>query len=637
MVLQYRKGLLSFLQTYSIMGQLTCPRCGSLLMSTGRCAYCNESFPVPPNASPGYKASIKKKIRWIVIVAHLVIIISALIFNRYRLLNGQHRSQAIRWSLRHIGPVARPDQLKGTGRIYLVQMGDHKDPYSLDDFAKWLHSKYALDVEVLPPVKIDKSAWNIKRKQYEAQALYGQIKSDFPSLAADPDAYLIGFTDADMYSIHQYWQSSFTQRDSERAAVISADGMQESLFERMSFHAKANEHFHARLRRILLKDVALLYWHLPQNDDPTSLLHNTLDPDLPTEDIFESDINPSLSSNGEAVGEPCVFFAYSPRQGMKPLPGRLIRSCADTLRPEDDTTIEKFELDLRLGLLIDLHTDFNLPDDIPIQFERATRDGWSHQNPFGISGTDSYDEFLSSPDNITISVVAADSSRRQLVRSPRGLANLNLVTYVDKTSPGFYKLRWRPVPFEHYDLQRFDGTVKAYLPCLGPSLICYLTGYRNPNGKELTFERGEHRRLMRLTSPNHHSISLEYTPSGSISQITDSTGRVVRYGYDDKNRLISVTYPSGESCHYQYDEAQHLLAFSVSHGLSDSPVTLMRNEYANGMLVKQTLADGRVYSYDYELSAGHSVGGATVHSADGKVFTLKIIQEHAIVHERPDR
>jgi YD repeat-containing protein len=618
------------------MAQITCPRCGALLMSTGRCSYCNQSFQFPEDVSAGSKSS-KKKTRLILIVIHSIIVLSVVIVGRYRLLNSQHRSQSIRMSLRHVGPVARLDQLKGTGRIYLVQMGDHKEPYSLDDFAKWLHTKYSLDVVVLPPVKIDKSAWNAKRKQYEAQSLYAQMKHGFPNLAIDPDAYLIGFTDADLYSTHQYWRSTFTQRDSARAAVISSDGMQDSSLERLILHSDADQHFHARLRRILLKDVALLYWHLPTNDDPTSLLHDTLDPDLPAEDIFESDINPALSQDGEAESEPCVFFQYSPRQGIKPLPGRLIRDCGETLRPEDDTTIEKFELDLRLGLLVDLHTDFNLPGDIPIQFERATRDGWSGQNPFGISGTDSYDEFLSSPDNITISVVAADSSRRELVRSPRGVANLSLVTYVDKSTPGFYDLRWRPTPFEHYDLRRFDGTVKAYLPCLGRGEMCYLTGYRNPNGEELKFERGEHRRLMRLTSPNQSSIRLEYTQSGSISQITDSTGRVVRYSYDDKNRLIGVAYPSGESCHYEYDDAQHLLAFSVSHGFDAMPTTLMRNEYANGLLIKQTIAGGSVYSYDYTLSGNHMISGATVHSADGRVFTLDITEKSAIVHEQPDR
>ncbi|MGA9587660.1 MAG: hypothetical protein WBQ95_20190, partial [Terracidiphilus sp.] len=106
----------------------------------------------------------------------------------------------VQQSLKHVGPAARLDQLKGSGRIYLVQMGDHKDPYSLDDFAKWLQTKYALDVKVLPPVKIDKSAWNESRKQYVAESLCAQMNHDHPDLASDPDAYLIGFTDGNMYT-----------------------------------------------------------------------------------------------------------------------------------------------------------------------------------------------------------------------------------------------------------------------------------------------------------------------------------------------------------------------------------------------------------------------------------------------------
>ncbi|MGA9585224.1 MAG: hypothetical protein WBQ95_07845, partial [Terracidiphilus sp.] len=437
-----------------------------------------------------------------------------------------------------------------------------------------------------------------------------------------------------MDTVNESWRGTFTQRDWRRAAIISSDGMQDSQF---TFDkAAATEIFHARLRRILLKDVALLYWHLPFSTDPTSLLHNTLDPDVPAEDIFESDVDPALSPKGELESEPCTFFEYSPRQGMKPMPGRLIRGCGENRRPEEDMTVERFELDLRLGLLIDMHTDFNLPDDIPIQFERVTRDGWSNQNPFGISGTDTYDEFLSSPDNITVSVIAADTSRRELVRVPRAVSNLSLVKYVDTTKPGFDELRWKPAPFEHYDLKRFDGAVKAYLPSTNPSIMSYQIGYRNPQGQELKFERDEHRHLTRLTSPSQRSIRLEYTPIGSISTITDSTGRIVRYGYDAKNRLISVAYPSGESCHYEYDDAQHLLTFSVAHSPNAEPSILMRNEYANGLLVKQTFADGSVYSYDYTLSDKHLISSATVRSADGRQFKLDISQNRTFVHEEPE-
>ncbi len=605
-------------------------------MSTGRCISCNSSFPVVPEAAAGFPSAGEKRYKSIALVVYPVMVIAFVLLG----LGGREvlrklGQRYVQKSLRHVGPVARLDQLKGTGRIYLVQMGDHTDPYSLGDFAKWLQTKYALDVRVLPPVKIDKSAWNESRKQYVAESLCTQMNHDYADLASDPDSYLIGFTDGNMYTVNESWQGTFTQRDWRRAAIISSDGMQDSQFAMSK--AAAIEHFHARLRRILLKDVALLYWHLPFSDDPTSLLHNTLDPDVPAEDIFESDVNPALSSEGELEREPCIFFEYSPRLGMKPMPGRLIRGCNEDRRPEEDTTVERFEFDLRLGLLIDMHTDFNLPDDIPIQFERVTRDGWKNQNPFGISGTDTYDEFLSSPDNITVSVIAADTSRRELVRVPRDVSNLALVKYVDKTYPGLDELRWKPAPFEHYDLKRFDGAVKAYLPSTNPSIMSYQVGYRSPQGQELKFERDDHRHLMRLTSPNQSSIRLEYNPSGSISRITDSTGRVVNYGYDGKNRLISVTYPSGESSHYEYDDAQHLLTFSVAHSLSARPTVLMRNEYANGLLVKQMLADGSVYSYDYTVSDNHVIRGATVQSADGTVFNLDISANRSFVHEQPDR
>ena len=66
---------------------------------------------------------------------------------------------------RHIGPVARLDELKGNGRVYLVQVGEHKDPYSLEDLAQWLRTKYALDVRILP-----RSRWT--SQQHRGQHLH---------------------------------------------------------------------------------------------------------------------------------------------------------------------------------------------------------------------------------------------------------------------------------------------------------------------------------------------------------------------------------------------------------------------------------------------------------------------------------
>ena len=617
-----------------------CPKCGAHTLG-GLCPACGF-FPASPSDT-GNKPAGNRSLKVLLIAGAIYLLASAALlvfvgnrisgFIKQRMASGANVRQPA--YPRHIGPVARLDELKGNGRVYLVQVGEHKDPYSLEDLAQWLRTKYALDVRILPAIALDKSAWDATRKQFVAESIYTQLKRENPALAADPGAYLFGFTEVDMYSNHIRWNSTFTQRDGERAAIISSDGMQDDPFQRrMIGAAAANQHFQARLRRILLKDVAILYWHLSVNNDRSSLLHNTLDPDLQSEDIYESDLDPALNPKGQTQSEPCVYFDYSAHGGMKPLPGDLIRDCSDVQDPEEDETRERFEVDLRLGLLIDKHTDFYLPDAIPIQFQRVTRDGWKGSNPFGISGTDNYDEFLSSPDNITISVVHADGGRDALVKEPRWQPLLALAKYVDIAQPGYYEMRWYSSPYEHYDLKRFDGTVKAYLPCNSPTVFCYLTGLHNPQGQSLKFERDNTRRLIRLVSQGQSWIRISYSPVGHIVEITDSRDRTVHYGYDERNRLTSVTYPSGEVFHYEYDDAQHLLTFSVSPDAKKPSRVLMRNEYLNGLLVKQTLADGSIYTYLYAAGEGRPIRSAVVKSPDGRVYNLTINDSYSSVREK---
>jgi len=611
-----------------------CPNCGQLLFD-GRCPSCG--IVVPPVPAP---PTLPKKRNYAPFViggiALYVVFVALLAFAGIRMLQRRGHLLASRPSLHHTGPVARPDELKGNGRIYLVQMGEHKDPYSLDDFAQWLRTKYKLDVTVLPPTSIDKSAWHPLRNQYIAESLYAQMKRDHPDLASDPGAYLIGFTDGDMYTVHQLWQSSFTNRDFERAAVISTQGMQDSsnpLFKSSS--NIADQHFQARLRRILLKDIAILYWHLPLNSDPSSILHNTLNPNVPTEDIFESDLDPARTNRGQVLNEPCVYFDYSAKLGIHPLPGALVRECADVQNPLEDTTHERFEVDLRLGgLLLDKRTDFYLPDTVPIQFQRITRDGWRGHNPFGLSGSDSYDEYLSSADNMDVDIIHADTVREHLTRQPRNDPNLSRVKYVDTDNPGFYEMRWYATPYERYEVKRFDGAVATYLPCYTSAVFCYLTNFRDPLGNELKFERGHNRRLERLVSPNQSWIHVDYDSAGRIASVTDNHGRTVHYGYDPGGRLITVTYPNGETCHYEYDSTQHLITFTASPNAKTPAQILLRNEYDHDLLMKQTLADGSVYTYSYDSSDRQKIHTATVHSPDGKTFNLKINYSTSVVHEQ---
>ncbi len=176
--------------------------------------------------------------------------------------------------------------------------------------------------------------------------------------------------------------------------------------------------------------------------------------------------------------------------------------------PRTDESEEVFELSLEYGTLLDRHTDFYLPGNPPIQFERVTRPGWTGPMGFGISGTHSYDKYLRSPDDMgTIQVIQPEGNWLTLKRVPRWLPLLSLVKYVDTDFSGnFYEMRWHATPFENFSLTRYDGQVESYLPC-DDKVLCYETAFRDREAQELVFERDANRRLLALhaRAPQHLS------------------------------------------------------------------------------------------------------------------------------------
>jgi len=538
--------------------------------------------------------------------------------------------------VKHEGPVAKLSELHGHGTIYLVQLTPHNAPYSAEELAQWLHTRYGLDARTLPPEPLPKSAWKGWRRQYVAELVYEEIKKTHPALAANENAWLIGLTDADMYSVMNRWSSTFTQRDGERAAIISSAELEDNpRWWGLEKHPAARGNLQARLRRVLLKDVAMLYWHLPVNNDPSSLLHQPEDPDLPTEDLYESDLDPAQSPWGQLEGEPCVYFRYSAKTGVEILPGRLIRTCQEIPTSQEDDSAELFEVDLRLGTMIDRRTDVRIPGTMPIAFERALRPGWKKDNPFGVSGDDGYDSFLGSADNVYISVIADDGGRVQMVRDPIWLSFLPWVKYVDTEFSGhFYEMRWRAGPYEHYDLRRFDGEVESYLPCDSPTQYCYLNGIRDGDGQELKFQRDGKRRLLQVTSSDGSWLKLRYGTGFRIEEADPSSGSTVRYGYNQRDQLTSVTYSNGEMFSFDYDDANELTAFSASPDGRTKPKVLLSSRYEHGMLRSQTLTDGSTYEYSYGPVNDMQTRVAMVKAPDGKVYTIQRYGDLSLVWER---
>ena len=549
--------------------------------------------------------------------------------------------------------VVSPNELHGKGRIYLLQLGPHTDGYSVADMAQWLGHKYSLDVQVLPASDLGTVALDEDRHMYIAERLLQQIQRDHPEQAADPNAWLIGFTDAQMYLAESGADAVFSAHDSYRAAIISShDAAAECEPDALAPCNPTAPTLADRLRRILLKEVALLFWNLPTNSDPASVLYSNLDLDVPGTDIYKSDLNPAASEWGESNGDPCLVFTYSAQQGMKPYVenGRRFWGCwydtvseqswSDTPNTAPDTGEERMLVRLATGTVVQRHMDFYMPGPVPISFERANGVEWLGKSSFGLNGGQIYDAQLSSGDHMaTINVVNAADWEADLVRVPKDLPTLALIKWVDSKSGNNLQLRWREAPPPHFYLTHLDGAVETYMPCSG-SEMCLLNGYRDGQGHELTMKRDAKRRLTNLSSAKDSWLQLSYHETSAqcqrcISEIHDSQGRKILYSYDSQGRLVDVTYPSGEHILYGYDELQHLASVSVSHtGDTQPPTVLVTNKFEYGKLSSQTFADGSVYTYHYFLDKDGNVESARVHTPQG-VFYISFQCNGANIREQP--
>jgi YD repeat-containing protein len=335
---------------------------------------------------------------------------------------------------------------------------------------------------------------------------------------------------------------------------------------------------------------------------------------------------------------PCLFFTYSVKDGIQPLAGPLIRTCEDVQDPLPDPSVELFVVDPEQGIIFSKHTDFYLPDVVPIQFQRVIGQPWNFPMSFGTSGSNNYDDYLWSANNLrNIGVARVGWGGGDMVRVNAGFfSNMSRDKWMDTDYSGRdYELRWISAPYEHFDLERFDGSVESFLSC-NYGTQCAEIGLRNAQGQQLLFERDNLLRLTRLTSPAKSWINLTYAGSAkNVTRITDNQGHVIQYGYDAHGHLTSVTYPSGAVLTYTYDDAQHLLTFSAAPNAKAAPQLLMRNDYDHGKLARETLADGAIYSYTYNLPTSRTPRTTTISTPEGMVYDVAIWNGTSRVRERP--
>ncbi|MGH7407021.1 MAG: M48 family metalloprotease, partial [Candidatus Methylomirabilales bacterium] len=164
-----------------------------------------------------------------------------------------------------------PPPSQGVGRVYFVPLGAFSSP-SVEELVTYYHQKLGLKIETLPALSVERAAVNFERQQLIAAELVALIKRKYPELAGDPGAILIGITPYDMYIQEYTWRFAFAWREDGRFAVISSARMDPVNFRKTPDAAL----LHTRLRKILSKNIGIMYYRLPQSRDRNSVLYGPI-------------------------------------------------------------------------------------------------------------------------------------------------------------------------------------------------------------------------------------------------------------------------------------------------------------------------------------------------------------------------
>jgi RHS repeat-associated protein len=269
-------------------------------------------------------------------------------------------------------------------------------------------------------------------------------------------------------------------------------------------------------------------------------------------------------------------------------------------------------VDCATGLFIDRTTDLDLPDVLPLRLARTYRSNDTAYRSFGKGFALSYALRLWFWDYQTADLVLPDGGRIRFERINGGTG----------TNTGIFEHRHSPTHFFAARLYRDPpwGDTWRLVTKTGDKYIFDASGYllaiQDRHGNQTTLTRGgANESIKRITSPSGKWIEFAYNTNWLINEARDALGRRYQYDYDSNRRLISVTDPEGGITTYTYDTSDRMLTITDPRGH-----VVVTNEYdSNGRVAKQTLADGAIYEFVYNLDANGVVTQTDVTGPRGAV------------------
>jgi YD repeat-containing protein len=517
---------------------------------------------------------------------------------------------------------ARAAELRGRGSVYVVPLGPIK-AVAVPSLLAELRNRYGLQLQLLPMIPLPAWAENAPRKQFVAEDLITAMRLAYPELEADPQAIVIGSTDADMYISQLSWYYAFSFREEERFAVISSAHLGESEDNK----PVGADVLQKRLTKVFIRDIGILHYRLQPSHDYSSILYRNIDEATDLDDIgddyLESDVIVRANLHVEN-GDPCFIVRhyvrhYTAKERERPDLG-VVDNCNGYYKELD---LETVQVDLRYGLLLDQRTDFWIADkNIPLELTRVLRTQDSRSRAFGIGGNHNLNVFLVGDKwpFTWIDLVLENGGRSHFRRSNWGFGYLDARytnrdmsgskfagSRIDWVWPG-WTLKGSGMTYEFPDpgsssrpeqgalvgIKAYDGERLALVRNASGNLL----RARLPDQNELAFTYDRQNRVTGIYEKGRGHFEYSYDATGHLARVKDADQRVTEYGYDEAGRMNRIVQDGKEVCTLKYDGGDRVKS--------------------------ETLGSGRTYLFEYSLDNRGQISRVDITDQTGLVRRVRL-------------
>jgi predicted Zn-dependent protease len=156
------------------------------------------------------------------------------------------------------------------GRVELVPIDDFPVDHAAA-IAQHFRMRFGVVVEVAPPVHWPQDAYVESRRQMNSAVMLTRLESIYGSRGNRVVA--IGLTTRDMFNPEVNWAYVFSYRRNNRVAVVSPARMDRGC---MGLFPADEDRIAARLRKMVGKNIGLMYFGLNMSSDPASMLYGRI-------------------------------------------------------------------------------------------------------------------------------------------------------------------------------------------------------------------------------------------------------------------------------------------------------------------------------------------------------------------------